>query len=162
SQPDTPHFAYSRQAILHCHAAQPHSGCRSATKPSPAHPGHPFFSSQALPVKSQGKGDSMHSTIDTRMLNIAQEAALYGIGTMSLGEALTAALILNRCDWLRELGYSIAEALDRIGPEWTARLREVERQFYDEVTQTRRRFNFEILPHPADTGCFMLRLLEGG
>jgi len=29
----------------------------------------------------------MHSTIDTRMLNIAQEAALQGIGTMSLGEA---------------------------------------------------------------------------
>lgn len=104
----------------------------------------------------------MHSTIDTRMLNIAQEAALHGIGTMSLGEALTAALILNRCDWLRERGYSIAEALERIGPEWTARLREVERQFYDEVTQTRLRFNFEILPHPADTGCFTLRLLENG
>ena len=104
----------------------------------------------------------MHSTIDTRMLNIAQEAALHGIGTVSLGEALTAALILNRCDWLRERGYSIAEALERIGPEWTARLREVERQFYDEVTQTRLRFNFEILPHPADTGSFTLRLLEHG
>jgi len=104
----------------------------------------------------------MHSTIDTRMLNIAQEAALHGIGTMSLGEALTAALILNRCDWLRERGYSVAEALDRIGPQWTARLREVERQFYDEVTQARLRFNFEILPHPADTGCFTLRLLENG
>lgn len=104
----------------------------------------------------------MHSTIDTRMLNIAQEAALHGIGTMSLGEALTAALILNRCDWLRERGYSVAEALDRIGPEWTARLREVERQFYDGVTQARLRFNFEILPHPAGTGCFTLRLLENG
>ncbi|MFA5665307.1 MAG: hypothetical protein WC991_15065, partial [Castellaniella sp.] len=90
----------------------------------------------------------MHSTIDTRMLNIAQEAALHGIGPMSLGEALTAALILNRCDWLRERGYSIAEALDRIGPEWTARLREVERQFYDDITQARLRFTFEILPHP--------------
>src|SRR5690606_21782387 len=157
SQPDTPYFACSRQTILHCHAAQPHSGCRSATKPAPALPGHPFFSPQALPIKSQGKGDSMHSTIDTRMLNIAQEAALHGIGTMSLGEALTAALILNRCDWLRERGYSIAEALERIGPQWTARLREVEKQFYDEVTQARLRFNFEILPHPADTGGFTLR-----
>lgn len=104
----------------------------------------------------------MHSTINTRMLNIAQEAALHGIGTMSLGEALTAALILNRCDWLRERGYSIAEALERIGPEWTARLHEIEKQFYDEATQARLHFNFEILPHPAETGCFTLRLLEGG
>ncbi len=104
----------------------------------------------------------MRSTFDTRMLNIAQEAALHGIGTMSLGEALTAALILNCCDWLREQGYSIAQALDRIGPEWTARLREVERQFYDEVTQTRLRFAFEILPLPAAPGCFTLRLLEDG
>ncbi|MFT0850605.1 hypothetical protein VRY85_07465 [Achromobacter sp. F4_2707] len=103
----------------------------------------------------------MHSTIDSRMLNIAQEAALHGIGAMSLGEALTAALVLNRCDWLHERGYSIAEALDRIGPEWTARLREIERQFYDEVTQARLRFNFEICSHPTDTGCFTLRLLEG-
>lgn len=104
----------------------------------------------------------MHSTIDTRMLNIAQEAALHGISTMSLGEALTAALILNRCDWLRQHGYSIAQALDRIGPEWTARLREVERQFYDEVTQARLRFAFEILPLPAAPGSFTLRLLENG
>ena len=98
----------------------------------------------------------MHSTINTRMLNIAQEAALHGIGTMSLGEALTAALILNRCDWLRERGYSIAEALERIGPGWTARLHEIEKQFYDEATQARLHFNFEILPHPAETGCFTL------
>jgi len=104
----------------------------------------------------------MHSTIDTRMLNIAQEAALHGIGTMSLGESLTAALVLNRCDWLSERGYSIAEALERIGPQWAARLREVERYFYDGVAQTGLRFTFEILPHPADTGSFTLRLLEGG
>lgn len=104
----------------------------------------------------------MHSTIDTRILNIAQQAALQGIGTLSLGEALTAALILNRCDWLREHGYSIAQALDRIGPEWTARLREVERQFYDEVTQARLRFAFEILPLPAAPGSFTLRLLQDG
>src|SRR5690606_16589460 len=114
---------------------------RSATKPAPALSGNTFFSPPYCPFNSQGKGDPMHSNIDTRMLNIAQEAAQQGIGTMSLGEALTAALILNRCDWLRELGYSIAEALERIGPEWTARLREVERQFYDEAAQARLRFN---------------------
>jgi len=104
----------------------------------------------------------MNSTIDTRMLDIAQQAALSGIGTMSLGEALTAALILNRSDWLRDCGYSIVEALDRIGPKWAARLSEVTRRFHAEVNQAQLRFSFEIVPHPNNTGSFTLRLLEAG
>lgn len=35
-------------------------------------------------------------------------------GPLSTGEALTAALVLNRHDWLREMDYTIAQALDRI------------------------------------------------
>ena len=104
----------------------------------------------------------MNSTIDTRMLDIAQQAALSGIGTMSLGEALTAALVLNRSDWLRECGYSIVEALDRIGPDWASRLSEVTRQFHAEASQAQLRFSFEIVPHQTDTGSFTLRLLEAG
>src|SRR3546814_4408365 len=88
----------------------------------------------SLPFKLLGKGVLMHSTIDTRILHIVQQAAHYGIGTMSLGEVLTAALVLDRSDWLRERGYSIAQALDRIGPEWAARLCTVARQFHTEVT----------------------------
>lgn len=104
----------------------------------------------------------MHSTIDTRILHIAQQAAHYGIGSMSLGEALTAALVLDRSDWLGERGYSIAEALDRIGPHWAARLAEVARQFHTEVIQARLRFSFEIIPHYSDTGGYTLRLLSDG
>lgn len=33
---------------------------------------------------------------------------------LSTGEALTAALVLDRHDWLGELDYTIAQALDRI------------------------------------------------
>jgi hypothetical protein len=104
----------------------------------------------------------MHSTIDTRILHIAQQAAHYGIGSMSLGEALTAALVLDRSDWLRERGYSIVEALDRIGPDWAAHIAEVARQFHTEVTQARLRFSFEIVPHHSDTGGYTLRLLSDG
>jgi len=104
----------------------------------------------------------MHSNIDTRMLAIVQQAAHFGISGMSLGEALTAALVLDRGDWLRERGYSIAEALDRIGPDWAARLSEVARLFRDEATQTRLRFSFEIVPHASDTGGYTLRLLDAG
>lgn len=104
----------------------------------------------------------MHSTIDTRMLDIVQQAAHYGIGSMSLGEALTAALVLDRSDWLRERGYSIAEALDRIGPDWAARLSEVARQFHANMPQARLRFSFEIVPHHSETGGYTLRLLDDG
>lgn len=104
----------------------------------------------------------MHSTIDARILHIVQQAAHYGIGTMSLGEALAAALVLDRSDWLRERGYSIAQALDRIGPEWAARLSEVARQFHTEVTHARLRFSFEIIPHHSDSGGYTLRLLSDG
>lgn len=48
-------------------------------------------------------------------------------GSLSTGEALTAALVLNRHDWLAELDYTIAQALDRIDSESIEHLREAER-----------------------------------
>ncbi|WP_448132778.1 hypothetical protein [Stenotrophomonas rhizophila] len=47
------------------------------------------------------------------------QVALYAVrndgpGPLSTGEALTAALVLNRHDWLTEMDYTIAQALDRI------------------------------------------------
>lgn len=50
----------------------------------------------------------------------SRDAAAGGRGVLSTGEALAAALVLNRPDWLAEMGYTIAEALQRIGPEWVA------------------------------------------
>src|ERR1035437_7612175 len=50
----------------------------------------------------------------------AAEAANGGMGHLSTGEALAAALVLNRSDWLAEMGYTIPDALDRIGSEWAA------------------------------------------
>lgn len=34
----------------------------------------------------------------------------------STGERLAVALVLDRHDWLHELGFTIAQAIDRIGP----------------------------------------------
>lgn len=55
-----------------------------------------------------------------------------GTGPLSTGESLTAALVLNRADWLKEMDYTIAEALDRIDPDTIQRLREAERLLSDE------------------------------
>src|SRR5690348_14696589 len=56
----------------------------------------------ALNPQSKGvlMSQNLHANLDTRMLAIAQRAAREGIGALSLGEALTAALVLDRNDWL--------------------------------------------------------------
>lgn len=51
-----------------------------------------------------------------------QSAAAGHLGVLSTGEALAAALVLNRADWLQDMGYTIAQALERIGPEWVGLL----------------------------------------
>jgi len=56
------------------------------------------------------------------MVGKALDAARGGFGALSTGEKLAAALILNRPDWLAGLNYTIAEAIDRIGPEWLSLL----------------------------------------
>lgn len=38
--------------------------------------------------------------------------------TLSTGEAVAAALVLNRPDWLAQMGYTLAEAIGRMDAEW--------------------------------------------
>jgi len=54
-------------------------------------------------------------------------------GGMSTGEALMAALALNRADWLQKMGYTIAEALERVGDEWAALVPKVAREIQNEL-----------------------------
>lgn len=50
-----------------------------------------------------------------RVIQVALYAQRRGdTGALSTGESLTAALVLNRHDWLNEMGYTMAQALDRI------------------------------------------------
>ncbi|MES2784745.1 MAG: hypothetical protein V4684_04725 [Pseudomonadota bacterium] len=57
----------------------------------------------------------------------AAAAGEQGPGPLSTGEALMAALALNRPDWLARTGYTIVEALERIGEEWRQVLPQVAR-----------------------------------
>jgi len=50
-----------------------------------------------------------------RVIQVALSAKrMDDTGPLSTGESLTAALVLNRHDWLADMGYTIAQALDRI------------------------------------------------
>ena len=48
----------------------------------------------------------------------AQRGSHDAWAAQSAGEKAAVALVLNRADWLAEHGYTIAEAIERTGPEW--------------------------------------------
>ena len=50
----------------------------------------------------------------------------------STGEKVAVALVLNRADWLAEIGYTIPEAIDRSGAEWVTIIPQVARQLGEE------------------------------
>lgn len=50
----------------------------------------------------------------------------------STGERVSVALALNRADWLEKIGYTIAEAIDRAGPEWVELVPRIERELREQ------------------------------
>ncbi len=50
----------------------------------------------------------------------------------STGEKVAVALVLNRADWLAEIGYTISEAIERSGAEWVSIIPQVARQLAEE------------------------------
>lgn len=77
----------------------------------------------------------------THMVSSALTAARSGYGTLSTGEALAAALILNDHAVLVDREMTIAEALDRVGPDWSALIPTASKRVLaqlDDLEQTRR------------------------
>jgi hypothetical protein len=76
----------------------------------------------------------MHNDLEFQhMLNKCRDAAQGGWSVLSTGEKLAAALVLNRADWLGTMGYTIAEALRRIGPKWAGMIPDVAQRLDDEA-----------------------------
>ena len=50
----------------------------------------------------------------------------------STGERVAVALVLNRADWLAEIGYTLPEAIERSGVEWVAMIPQVARQLAEQ------------------------------
>ncbi|WP_077001724.1 hypothetical protein [Variovorax sp. KK3] len=61
------------------------------------------------------------------LLQKCRAAREEGLDTLSSGERLAAALVLNRPEWLAAMGVTIAEAIDRIGLIRCSMLLEVQR-----------------------------------
>lgn len=65
----------------------------------------------------------------------SRDAKNGGFGVLSTGEKLAAALVLNRADWLADVDYTLAEAIDRVGPTWLALIPEAARLLAYEAEQ---------------------------
>ena len=62
----------------------------------------------------------------------AQHGGHSSWAVQSTGEKVAVALVLNRPDWLAEVDYTIAEAMDRSGADWVSMIPKVARQLTEE------------------------------
>ena len=62
----------------------------------------------------------------------AQRGGHNAWAVQSTGEKTAVALVLNRADWLGEHGYTIAEAIERTGPEWVEMIPQIASQLAEE------------------------------
>jgi hypothetical protein len=69
------------------------------------------------------------------MIRKAHSAAAGDLGVLSTGEKLVVALLLNRPDWLAEMDYTLADAIERVGPEWVRLIPAAARQLENERRQ---------------------------
>jgi len=66
---------------------------------------------------------TMHDADFKHLLGKARDAKLRGKDAwwvQSTGEKVAVALVLDRADWLQDMGYTLAQAIDRTGQEWLA------------------------------------------
>lgn len=78
---------------------------------------------------------STRDTAYAHLLAKARDAKRGGVESwraMSTGEKLAVALVLDEAAWIHDAGYTLAEAIDRLEPDWLAALRPVERALQDE------------------------------
>lgn len=73
------------------------------------------------------------------LMQKVRDAADGGIGVLSTGEALSVSLVLNRPDWLRAMGYTLAEAIDRIDESTVPMIRRAERKWLEECSEAKYR-----------------------
>jgi hypothetical protein len=78
------------------------------------------------------KGAAMTDDDLNHIVRKSRDAKNGGFGVLSTSEQLAAAFVLNRPDWLESAGYTMAEAIERVGAKWLALIPEAERIMRDE------------------------------
>ena len=71
--------------------------------------------------------DAMTDYVLQQIIDKSRAARDGHFGVLSTGEKLAAALVLNRADLLASVNYTMAEAIERVGADWLARIPEAAR-----------------------------------
>lgn len=72
-----------------------------------------------------------------QILDKSRTARAGSFNVLSTGEKLAAALVLNRADWLEKMDYTMAQAIERVGADWLARVPEAARLIAREAEMDR-------------------------
>ena len=75
---------------------------------------------------------SIRSTSLLNRSRRAMESGHAGWASQPISERLAIALVLNRADWLEDLGYTIADAIELVGKEWVSVIPRVAHQITNE------------------------------
>lgn len=67
-----------------------------------------------------------------KLVTKCRQAHLGQLAALSHGEQLAVALTLNRADWLADADTTMAQAIDRVGPNWLAVIPQAARVLEDE------------------------------
>lgn len=81
-------------------------------------------------------GNSTDHVLD-QILDKSRTALAGSFNVLSTGEKLAAALVLNRPAWLEKMDYTMAEAIERVGADWLARIPEAARVIAHEAEMGR-------------------------
>ncbi|KAF1702850.1 hypothetical protein [Pseudoxanthomonas kaohsiungensis] len=75
------------------------------------------------------------NSILQQIIDKSRQATAGGAAAISHGELIAAALALDRPEWLADMGLTLADAIDRLGPDWLAQIPAAARQLQSEQRQ---------------------------
>lgn len=78
--------------------------------------------------------DAAATQIRTKLQMVASDERAFGV--LSSGERIAVALVLDRYDLIQRAWGTIAEAIDRLGPLWTAAALRVQRDGWEQERTT--------------------------
>lgn len=108
----------------------------SRNAPEPGSPEEKVAEQSRPCLQLQGQR-KMTDHVLAQILDKSRTARDGSFNVLSTGEKLAAALVLNRAEWLEKMDYTMAEAIERVGADWLARIPEAARVIAHEAEMGR-------------------------
>lgn len=94
----------------------------------------PSLSTGTHPAQPVNERDAAAAQIRAKVQMVSADEGLFGV--LSCGERIAVAVVLDRYDLIHRAWGTIAEAIDRLGPLWTAAALRVQRDGWEREDKT--------------------------